>query len=376
MLPPTTSYGSSGCSEAHIGSLWMSVLKTVKLLTLNVGKSMGVLQALRQSDWRKEQLLIIAYHGVSIDDEHIWDSDLFLSPDQFRSRMQALKDYGCNVLSLPDALQKLWSGTLPTCSVVLTFDDGSSDFYSRAFPIVQEFGWPATIYLTSYYASYNRPVFDVMCQYLLWKASGTIVDVSGMMEGFSTFDLTSKELREGAGTAIREYSRREKFSAQQKDELLNELAQRLGVDYQAILAKRILHLLSVEELAKLSAAGVDIQLQTHGHRAPKKRDSFLMEVEENRNFITKFAKLPQHFSYPHGLYSPCYVPWLGDCDVASATTCEPGLATNQSDRYKLPRLVDTASLSLIELEGWISGFSKFLPRRPTKTGSDIPPFYY
>jgi len=354
----------------------MSVLKTAKLLTLNVGKSIGVLHALRRSDWRKQQLLILAYHGVSIDDEHIWDSDLFLSPDQFRSRMQALKDYGCHVLPLAEGLQRLWNRTLPTCSVVLTFDDGSSDFYSRAFPILQEFGWPATIYLTSYYANYNRPVFDVMCSYLLWKASGKVVNVTGLITGYSSFDLRTTESREAAATAIREFSRHEKFSARQKDELLNALAERLGIDYQTILSKRILHLLSADELATLADAGVDIQLHTHRHHAPKTRDSFLLEVQENRNFITKFGKQPRHFSYPHGLYAPCYVPWLGESDVASATTCEPGLATNQSNPYKLPRLVDTSSLTLIELEGWISGFSKFLPRKPTKTGSDIPPHYY
>ena len=354
----------------------MSVLKTAKLLTLNVGKSMGVLHALRQSTWRQNQLLILAYHGVSIDDEHLWDSDLFLTSDQFRRRMQALKDYGCTVLPLTDALQKLWNGRLPTCSVVLTFDDGSSDFYSRAFPILQEFGWPSTIYLTSYYANYNRPVFDVMCSYLLWKARGRVADLSGVIDGCNSVDLTPAESRERAATAIREFSRREKFSAAQKDELLNVLAERLGVDYQAILSKRILHLLSVDELATLGAAGVDIQLHTHRHHAPKTRDSFLMELEENKKFIARFGKLPNHFAYPHGLYAPCYLPWLDDFNVASATTCEPGLATNQSHPYKLPRLVDTSSLTLIELEGWISGFSKFLPRRATKLGTDIPPHYY
>src|SRR5687767_14681536 len=104
----------------------MSVLKTAKLLTLNVGKSMGVFDVLRQSDWRKHQLLILAYHGISIEDEHEWDPALYISPEQFRGRMQALKDYGCHVLPLAEALQKLWSGTLPTCSTVLTFDDGTS----------------------------------------------------------------------------------------------------------------------------------------------------------------------------------------------------------------------------------------------------------
>jgi len=354
----------------------MSVLKTAKLLTLNVSKSIGVFNVLRQSDWRKHQLLILAYHGVSIDDEHLWDSDLYISPEHFRRRMQALKDSGCHVLPLADALQKLWNGTLPTCSVVLTFDDGSSDFYSRVFPILREFDYPATVYLTSYYSSYNRPVFDVMCSYLLWKGRDTTVNVEGLINGVSSFDLNSSLACEAATQVIREFSRQQKFSAEQKDQLLSQLAERLGVDYQAILAKRILHLLSAEELATLAEAGVDIQLHTHRHHAPKTRDSFLLELEENKNFITRFAKRPHHFSYPHGLYAPCYTPWLGDCDVTSATTCEPGLATNQSNPYKLPRLVDTSSLSLLELEGWISGFSKFLPRKPTKLGTEIPPHYY
>lgn len=354
----------------------MSILRTAKLLALNVGKSIGVFHVLSRSDWRKNQLLILAYHGVSLDDEHLWNPDLYLSPEQFRGRMQALKDYGCHVLPLADALHRLDSGTLPPCSVVLTFDDGSSDFYARALPILREFGWPATVYLTSYYSTYNRPVFDPMCSYLLWKGRGRVMDVKGLLDGIASLDLRSTSGRENATLAIREFSRRERFSAKSKDELLTRIAERLSIDYQAILAKRILHLLSVEELAILAAEGVDIELHTHRHHAPKTRDSFMLELGENKNFITTFTKLPHHFSYPNGAYADCYGPWLEASDVVSATTCDPGLATTQSDRYRLPRLVDRSSLQTIELEGWISGFSNFLPRKPTFVSSEIPPHYY
>jgi len=354
----------------------MSILRTAKLLTLKVGKSIGVFHALSRSEWRKNQLLILAYHGVSLDDEHLWNPELYLSPEQFRSRMQALKDYGCHVLPLADALRRLESGTLPTCSVVLTFDDGSSDFYARAFPILREFGWPATVYLTSYYSNYNRPVFDPMCSYLLWKGRGRVMDVRGLLDGMVSLDLRSPSGRENATLAIREFSRRERFSAQSKDELLTRMAERLSIDYQAILEKRILHLLSAEELAILATEGVDIELHTHRHHAPKTRDSFMLELGENKNFITRFTKRPHHFSYPNGAYAACYGPWLEASDVVSATTCDPGLATNQSDRYRLPRLVDRSSLRTIELEGWISGFSKLLPRKPTFVSSQIPPHYY
>ena len=94
----------------------MSILRSAKLLTLNVGKSIGVFQVLSRSEWRKNHLLILAYHGVSHDDEHLWNLDLYVSPEYFRTRMQALKDYGCNVLPLTEALQQLEDGTLPQCS--------------------------------------------------------------------------------------------------------------------------------------------------------------------------------------------------------------------------------------------------------------------
>ena len=267
----------------------MSFLRTAKLLTLRTGKSIGLFQALSRSQWRKNQLLILGYHGVSIDDEHLWNPHLYFTPDDFRSRMQALKDFGCNVLSLSEGLERLESGTLPKCSVVLTFDDGASDFYHRAFPILREFGWPSTVYLTTYYCDYNRPVFDTMLSYLLWKARGGVLDAQGLIDGIASLDLSTAEQRDQASTAIRKYSRQQKFSAQRKDELLTAMAERLSIDYEAILRKRILHLLSADELAKLVAEGVDIQLHTHRHYAPKVRDSFIDEMVENRDFITRLS---------------------------------------------------------------------------------------
>lgn len=354
----------------------MTVLRTAKLLTLSAAKSLGVFEALRRSKWRKNQLLILAYHGVSQDDEHLWNPELFVTPECFANRMQALKQYGCHVLPLHDALEKLWAKTLPPCSVVLTFDDGGCDFYRRAFPILREFGWPATVYLTSYYSGYNRPVFDVMCSYLLWKGRDRTLDMTGLMASPAKFQLNDAGVREGTAHAIQVLARESRFSAAQKDELLSTIAARLGIDYQTILRKRILHLLSAAELTELAAEGVDIQLHTHRHHAPKSREYFLAELEENRKAIAQYTKVPHHFSYPHGLYDENFGEWLGSFEVFSATTCEPGLATHSSHHYKLPRLIDTSALELVELEGWISGFSKFLPRKPMAVSSHIPPFYY
>lgn len=354
----------------------MGVLKTAKLLTLGLAKSSGVFHALGRSEWRREQLLILAYHGVSQDDEHLWNPELYFTPESFRGRMTVLKEYGCNVLPLAEALQRLRAKSLPDRSVVLTFDDGFCDFYQKAFPIIREFGWPATVYLTSYYSSYNRPVFDVMCSYLLWKGGGGVVDVRGLISGAAEFDLRSESGRAAAALAVRSFAREARLSAREKDALLTSLAERLCVDYEAILSKRILHLLSADEVAQLAAEGADIQLHTHRHYSPKNRESFMSEVEENRNFIKRFTKSPCHFCYPSGIYERRNAAWLRETDVASATTCKPGLATFYTNPYALPRLLDTFSLHRVELEGWVCGFSKFLPRKPAPTDELIPPFYY
>ena len=354
----------------------MGVLRTAKLATLELGKSAGVFHALRHSQWRKNRLLILAYHGVSQHDEHEWNPQLYISPEQFRSRMALLREYGCNVLPLTEALQRLWAKNLPPCSVVLTFDDGFCDFYHQAFPILREFGWSATIYLTSYYSFYNRPVFDVMCSYLLWKGRGAVIEAGGLVNGIAALDLQTESTRAVASMTIRKFARDAKYSATDKDELLTALAARLRIDYESILSKRILHLLSADEVARLAGEGIDIQLHTHRHHLPNKRESFLRELEENKNFIERFTKSPHHFCYPNGVYNADKDAWLRESDVASATTGKPGLATNYSNPYRLPRLVDTSTLQLIELEGWISGFSKFLPHKPVHEDDLIPPFYY
>ena len=97
--------------------------------------------------------------------QHEW-SGLYLSPEFFRRRMEALRRAKCSVLRLQDAVPMLYAGTLPPRAVVITFDDGFYDFAARAWPVLREFQYPATVYFTTYYSIRNMPVFDLMRRYL------------------------------------------------------------------------------------------------------------------------------------------------------------------------------------------------------------------
>jgi len=336
------------------------MLRKAKLGVLAAAKATGINSMVLKSRWRQQRLAILCYHGLSLTDEHLWRPSLYISEDVFRDRMQRLKQMDCNILPLGEALERLRNGSLPPRAVVITFDDGGFDFYAKAFPILQEFRFPATVYLTTSYSVFNRPVFNVMVSYLLWKARGKVLE---WPEILGRIELDSSGIAE-AEDAIRRWARERKLSDQEKDDLLRELASRLGVDHARLCADRVLHLMRADEARAVAVAGIDLQLHTHGHRTPTVREPFLREIEENRKIVEELGSAPAlDFCYPCGVFLPQHLPFLREAGVRSATTCEPGLASREDDPLLLPRILDVGGMTPLEFESWISGLASFLPRR-------------
>ncbi|OLE50702.1 MAG: hypothetical protein AUG51_26490 [Acidobacteria bacterium 13_1_20CM_3_53_8] len=340
------------------------MLREIKQTVLRASRASGVFSLVSRSRWRQNRLLILGYHGVALEDEHQWNPGLYITQELFAERMDALARLGCNVLALGEALERLRAGQLPERSVAITFDDGFYDFYKLAYPIIKQHKFPVTLYLTTYYASYNRPVFDVICSYLIWKGSGKVVDASNLIGEGVTLDLTSEAGRALSLNAVKKFAQAAALSAEEKDALASSLARLVGVDYEEILEKRILHLLKPEEVRELAEDGVDIQLHTHRHRTPQKRELFLREIEDNRHAIEKMANVrATHFCYPSGHFRTEFLPWLEEAEVASATTCGLGFATQETNKFILPRLLDRSHMTDVEFEGWVTGLSNFLPKR-------------
>jgi len=217
--------------EQAVQGVFTSMLKATKKALLQSCETMGLSLSIASSVWRRKRLLILAYHGISQDDEHLWSPELYMPPAFFRERLDTIKRAGCNVLPLAEALDKLYAGDLPEQCVALTFDDGASDFYAQAHPILQEYGYPATVYLTTYYCDYNRPVFEGACSYILWKRRGARLDLKPITGESSHYDLTTEAAAVTALNAIVGFTERERLSAREKDELVARLARAVGFDY-------------------------------------------------------------------------------------------------------------------------------------------------
>jgi peptidoglycan/xylan/chitin deacetylase (PgdA/CDA1 family) len=92
-------------------------------------------------------LPILCYHQVSDAAEAERNPRFRVRADLFAAHMGYLKKSGYRCLSLREAFAALrTSGANRRKTVVLTFDDGYQDFYDRAYPVLRQYGFSATIF--------------------------------------------------------------------------------------------------------------------------------------------------------------------------------------------------------------------------------------
>jgi peptidoglycan/xylan/chitin deacetylase (PgdA/CDA1 family) len=346
------------------------MLRNAKLAALPALKGAGVFEAVANSRWRRNRLLILCYHGTSLEDEHQWRPPLYLSPELLEKRLQSLRAMHCSVLPLGEALQRVHASDLPPRSVAVTFDDGTYDFYRRAYPLLKKYKIPVTVYQTTYYSENPMPVFNLIYSYMLWKRRAEKVGPIPEIGINETMDLSTQLSRHRVVRCLVERADRENLTGKEKNEVASRLAKALGVDYSDLCSKRILQLMNAHEIAEIAKDGVDVQLHTHRHRTPEDEALFQREIDDNRRRVESLTgKSAQHFCYPSGVYRPEFVSWLQKDGILSATTCDAGLVQAGDNPFLLSRFVDTTGRTQLEFESWVSGigalmaFRKAAPQR-------------
>jgi peptidoglycan/xylan/chitin deacetylase (PgdA/CDA1 family) len=342
------------------------MLRHIRRRILWLLKNSGIPNLVEKSRWRNQRLLILCYHGIALEEEHKWRPSLYMHPELFEQRLKTLQAGQYAVLPLGEAVERLYRRDLPPKSVAITFDDGTYDFYALAYPRLKEYGFPATVYQTTYYCDHHLPVFHLICSYMLWKRRGEVLSTNHRAGIPKELDLRKEAGRAKVQQQIVAFAKDKDLSEEQKNELAAELASVLNLDYLELVRKRILQIMRPEEIARLAVGGIDFELHTHRHRTPRDEGLFSREIRENRQKLLEMAgaSAASHFCYPSGDYHLEFLPWLDNQGVISATTCEAGLASPRDNHLLLPRLVDTSTQTSMEFDSWLSGVGAFIhPRR-------------
>lgn len=99
---------------------------------------------------------IVLYHRVAgvKSDPH----QLSVSPENFREQIKFLKE-NFRIVPLVQLVQAVRGKKLKNNTMAITFDDGYADNLYNALPILQEYGVPATMFLTAGCVGQNKTFF-------------------------------------------------------------------------------------------------------------------------------------------------------------------------------------------------------------------------
>jgi peptidoglycan/xylan/chitin deacetylase (PgdA/CDA1 family) len=336
--------------------------RRILILILTISRCTGIFALARILTARN--LRILCYHGAALVDEDAFRPGLFMTGPTFERRMQFLTDAGYPVLSLGEALARLDDGTLPTRATVITIDDGWYGTYKLQYPVLRRHGFPATLYLATYYLKNQTQVFNVALTYVLWKAGIKQLDLSvldlglekgaaprGVLDADTLFDRLMEIAESLHGAAARQ-------------QLLRRFCDAIGFDWRPMENNRIFAFMTEDEARDVVANGIDVQLHTHRHRFPDRGlDGARIEIEDNRRALDGVGMSPlRHFCYPSGKCTEKCLSYLPQLGIDSATTTDPGFVRKGTPRYALPRFLDSGAISELEFEAEMSGFFELIRR--------------
>jgi peptidoglycan/xylan/chitin deacetylase (PgdA/CDA1 family) len=249
---------------------------------------------------------------------------------------------------------------LPENALAITVDDGYRDFYQVAYPVLREYGIPATVYLVSDFVDHTGWLWvdQVEYQFLRGQARSFRMELSGQPP--RSFELATPEMRKAAARIMTESAK--KLSNTERLRLLETLPEQLGVrlpeeapaEYEA---------LRWDEVREMAAAGIEFGAHTRTHPILTSLDGereLRFEIEGSKRQIEQqVGRAVDHFCYPNGTredVSREVVKAVQAAGFRTAVTTESGLNHVAEDPLRLLRIGVEPGLEADYFERCAAGF--------------------
>jgi peptidoglycan/xylan/chitin deacetylase (PgdA/CDA1 family) len=251
-------------------------------------------------------------------------------------------------------------GQLPENALVITVDDGYRDFYQVAYPVLSEYGIPATVYLVSDFVDRTLWLWvdQVRYGFLHGEARSFQMEIAGRPP--LRFELGTRETRTRAARAVTEAAKQ--LSNAERLRLLQGLPEQLEVrlpeqappEYEA---------LQWDEVREMAAAGIEFGAHTRTHpilsRLAGDRELAGEIGGSKRQIEQRVGRPVEHFCYPNGARAdvgPEAVDVVRAAEFRTAVTTESGLNHVGGDRFRLLRIGVEPGLDDTYFERCAAGF--------------------
>jgi peptidoglycan/xylan/chitin deacetylase (PgdA/CDA1 family) len=278
------------------------------------------------------RLTVLLFHRVlphpdalmpETPDASVFDSQIAILAKVFR------------VMPLEDALSRLSSGTLPSRSLCITFDDGYRDNFDVAVPILSKHGATATFFIATGFLNGGRMMHDTVIE-AVRRLPTQDCDLSWI--GLGRRSIRNVESRVAL---IDDFVRQIKYLPLDERKSAGErLAHAVRNDMPTDL------MMTTEDLRKLTALGMTIGAHTHDHPILSKVDgdeAFRQIIKSREVLADALGRAPTLFAYPNGKpnidYKAAHVNLVKRAGFSAAVSVSMGAATRDSDHFQVPRFV-------------------------------------
>ena len=259
------------------------------------------------------------------------DALLIHEPDsrRFAEQLAWLKA-SFKILSLPDALERLYSGRLPAGALAISFDDGYRDNVINALPVLEQYGLPATFFVTSGYLEggmmWNDRVVEAVRH---WPTSQIELE---------SHALGVHALAGGRAQVMEQLLQAIKYRAYpERDAIAAELYTRSG-------APPVRMMMDAQDIRRLRAAGMTIGGHTANHPIlhAMSRAGAEREIVENKTALEAILGEPiEIFAYPNGKpfrdFDGREIEILRHSGYRYALTTSAGTADRRTSTFQIPR---------------------------------------
>jgi len=280
----------------------------------------------------KSQVTILAYHRVCPAEDRKYLQPLTL--DSFRKQIKYISEH-FEILRLDQLVDLIRSArSLPERAAVVTLDDGYKDNYQYAYPMLQQYHIPATMFVATGHLDSGELFWWDKVEHIIKQTSKEQLD----LDQLGRYRLEREDGRFRAVVSINE--RLKRMPDDRKNLLIDKLSKLCEVKIRHHLGKEVL--LSWEEVREMDRDGVLFGAHSVNHSIltsmPLKRARDEIAVSK-KDLEKRLGKKVTSFSYPNGNFNDSIVDLVARNGFTCAVSVGAGkLISLTDDVYALNRI--------------------------------------